>query len=148
MINSRRLEDLHPKVMQMASEFVKEAKKELGIDILVTSTHRDNESQNALYALGRTAKGANPKPSKPMGDIVTNAKGGQSFHNYKVALDFAPLVNGKPAWNDTALFTKCGELAEKHGFEWAGRWKKFKELAHIQYTNGLTLADFQAGKTI
>jgi peptidoglycan L-alanyl-D-glutamate endopeptidase CwlK len=65
-----------------------------------------------------------------------------------VAFDFVPLVNGKPAWNDTKLFTKCGEIAEKHGLEWAGRWKRFSELAHCQYTNGLTLADFQAGKTI
>jgi peptidoglycan L-alanyl-D-glutamate endopeptidase CwlK len=137
MINSRKLEDLHPKVMQMCSEFIKDCDSQ-GIDILVTSTYRDHESQDALYAQGRT---------KP-GSIVTKAKGGQSFHNYKVAFDFVPLVNGKPAWNDTKLFTKCGEIAEKHGLEWAGRWKRFSELAHCQYTNGLTLADFQAGKTI
>jgi len=46
------------------------------------------------------------------------------------------------------LFTKCGEIAESVGLEWAGRWTKFKEMAHCQYTGGLTLADFQAGKTL
>lgn len=137
MINSRSLTDLNPKVAAMCSEFINSCKKQ-HIDILITSTYRDTESQNALYAQGRTAPGKK----------VTNAKGGQSFHNWKVAFDFCPLVNGKPNWNDVALYTKCGEIAESVGLEWAGRWKSFKELAHCQYTGGLTLHDFQQGKTL
>jgi peptidoglycan L-alanyl-D-glutamate endopeptidase CwlK len=136
MVNSRNINDLHCKVAAMASEFIKRCNAE-GIDVLITSTYRDAESQNALYAQGRT------KPGKK----VTNAKGGQSFHNWKCAFDFVPLVNGKAMWNDEALFTKCGEIAEDIGLEWAGRWNKFKELAHCQYTGGLAIADFQAGKT-
>jgi len=135
MINSRKLEDLHPKVKTLCEKFIASCNKQ-GIDILITSTYRDGESQSALYAQGRTAPGK----------IVTNAKAGQSFHNWRVAFDFVPLVNGKAQWNDTALFTKCGEIAEAVGLEWAGRWKKFKELAHCQYTNGLSLLDFQSGK--
>lgn len=137
MVNSRNINDLLPKVAAMASEFINRCKA-AGIDVIITSTYRDAESQNALYAQGRTTPGKK----------VTNAKGGQSYHNWKVAFDFCPLVNGKPAWNDTALFTKCGEIAEGVGLEWAGRWVKFKELAHCQYTGGLKIADFQAGKTI
>jgi peptidoglycan L-alanyl-D-glutamate endopeptidase CwlK len=137
MINSRNLSDLHPKVKTLCEQFIASCAKQ-NIDILITSTYRDSESQNALYAQGRTAPGSK----------VTNAKGGQSFHNWKVAFDFVPIVNGKAQWNDTALFIKCGEIAESIGLEWAGRWIKFKELAHCQFTNGLTLADFQAGKTI
>ena len=137
MINSRNLSDLHPKVKTLCEQFIASCAKQ-NIDILITSTYRDTESQNALYAQGRTAPGSK----------VTNAKGGQSFHNWKVAFDFVPIVNGKTQWNDTVLFTKCGEIAESIGLEWAGRWVKFKELAHCQFTNGLTLADFQAGKTI
>lgn len=137
MINSRKLEDLHPKVKTLCEQFIASCAKQ-NIDILITSTYRDIESQNALYAQGRTAQGK----------IVTNAKGGQSFHNYRVAFDFCPIVNGKAQWNDTALFTKCGEIGESLGLEWAGRWVKFKELAHCQYTNGVTLTDFQEGKTL
>ena len=137
MNNSRSLSDLNPKVAAMCSEFINRC-KEQGIDIIITSTYRDAESQNALYAQGRTIPGK----------IVTNAKGGQSFHNWKVAFDFCPIVNGKPQWADTALFTKCGGIAESVGLEWAGRWVKFKELAHCQYTNGLSLHDFQEGKTL
>jgi peptidoglycan L-alanyl-D-glutamate endopeptidase CwlK len=137
MINSRKLEDLHPKVKLLCERFVASCSKQ-NIDVLITSTYRDGESQNALYAQGRTAPGK----------IVTKAKAGQSFHNWKCAFDFVPIVNGKAQWNDTALFTKCGEIAEAVGLEWAGRWKTFKELAHCQYTNGLTLQDFQQGKSL
>jgi peptidoglycan L-alanyl-D-glutamate endopeptidase CwlK len=137
MINSRKIEDLHPKVAEMCRQFIAKC-DEQGIDILITSTYRDVESQNELYAQGRT------KPGK----IVTKAKGGQSFHNWRVAFDFVPLHYGKPAWNDTALFTRCGEIGESVGLEWAGRWVRFKELAHFQYTGGLRLVDFQNGKTL
>lgn len=147
MINSRSLSDLNPKVSALCSKFINTCKA-AGIDIIITSTYRDFDSQNALYAVGRTVKGANVKASKPMGDTVTNAKAGQSFHNFKVAFDFVPIVNGKAVWNDVALFNVCGVIAEQCGLEWAGRWKKFKELAHCQYTGGLTLQDFQKGKTI
>jgi peptidoglycan L-alanyl-D-glutamate endopeptidase CwlK len=135
MINSRKITDLHPIVAEKCKQFIDLCKK-AKIDVLITSTYRDNESQSALYAIGRT------KPGKK----VTNAKAGQSFHNFRVAFDFVPIVNGKAAWNDFVLFKTCGEIAESVGLEWAGRWKKFPELAHCQFTNGLTLKDFQAGK--
>ena len=134
MINSRKLEDLHPRVKALCEQFIAKCDA-AGIDVLITSTYRDAASQNALYALGRTVAGRK----------VTNAKGGQSFHNWRVAFDFVPIVNGKAMWNDTATFTRCGAIAESLGLEWAGRWKRFKETAHIQFTGGLTLVDFQKG---
>ena len=137
MINSRNISDLHPLVGQKCSNFIVECHK-AGIDVIITSTFRDNASQDALYAQGRT------EPGKK----VTNAKGGQSFHNYRVAFDFVPVVNGKAAWNDANLFTRCGTIAENCGLEWAGRWKSFKEMAHCQYTQGLSLLDFKSGKTL
>lgn len=133
MINSRKIEDLLPEVADKAREFVAKC-AEQGIDILITSTYRDIESQNALYAQGRTTPG--PK--------VTNAKGGQSFHNWRVAFDFVPMVNGKAQWKDLALFSKCGQIGESIGLEWAGRWKTFPESAHLQMTNGKTIHDFSA----
>ena len=136
MINSRKIEDLHPKVAEKCRKFIELCDAQ-GIDILITSTYRDGESQNALYAQGRTTPGK----------IVTNAKAGQSFHNWRVAFDFVPLRNGKPAWDDADLFTKCGEIGESIGLEWAGRWTKFREYPHFQFTNGLKLMDFQSGKS-
>ena len=107
--------------------------------MLITSTYRDIESQNALYDQGRTTEGR----------IVTNAKGGESFHNYRCAIDIVPLVCGKPDWDGShPIWQQIGELGEKAGLEWAGRWKSFKEMAHFQYTNGLTLAQLKEGAVI
>ena len=138
MINSRNLDDLLPAVKVRVEKFLNAA-KDAGIDLLVTSTYRDNESQNALYAQGRT---------KP-GRIVTNAKGGQSFHNYRCAVDVVPLLNGKPVWDaENDIWQKVGDLGIAAGLEWAGKWTKFREMPHFQYTNGLNLADLQIGKKI
>lgn len=137
MINSRDLKELHPVVQEKARKFILAAKKE-GIDVLVTSTYRDNESQNALYAQGR---------SKP-GRIVTNARAGQSWHNFRCAFDVVPIVNGKAQWNDMRTFRRLGEIGKRVGLEWAGDWKSFKEYAHFQWTGGLTMAQLRAGKQI
>ena len=142
MLNSRDIKDLHPKVQAMANAFVAKCKAN-GIDVLITSTYRDLESQQALYDQGRSMA------SKARGEkIVTNAKAGQSFHNWRVAFDFVPIVSGKACWNDTSVFERCGVIAESVGLEWAGRWKSFPEMAHVQYTGGLTLAQLRAGAKI
>lgn len=138
MINSRSLDDLIPPAKARVQSFL-EAAKAAGIDLLVTSTYRDNESQNALYAQGRT------KPGK----IVTNAKAGQSWHNYRCAVDVVPIVAGKPRWDvKDEVWQQVGKLGKAAGLEWAGDWKRFKEYPHFQYTNGLTLAQLQSGVKI
>jgi peptidoglycan L-alanyl-D-glutamate endopeptidase CwlK len=129
-------------VQQQAKALVKAA-KDAGIDLLITSTYRSNEEQAALYAQGRTKPGA----------IVTNARPGDSYHNWRCAFDVVPLRNGKPVWGTTGpdgdLWRKIGEMGEAAGLEWAGRWTgKLREMAHFQYTGGLTLAQLKAGKEI
>lgn len=139
MKNSRALDDLLPPVRHRAQAFV-DACKQAGIDILITSTFRDLESQAALYAQGRTAPGKR----------VTNAKPGHSYHNWRVAFDVVPLRAGNPVWNTTGadgkLWEQIGNLGEAVGLEWAGRWTRFREYAHFQFTGGLTLAQLAAGE--
>lgn len=141
MLNSRKLEDLNPIVEAKARDFLSRCAAE-GIDVLVTSTYRDAESQNALFAQGRTAPGK----------IVTNAKAGQSWHNFRVAFDVVPLRNGKPVWGitgeDLKLWQRLGAIGKACGLEWAGEWRTFREFPHFQYTGGHTLAEFQAGATL
>ncbi len=141
MINSRSLLELHPTVKKMADAFIEKC-KEQGIDVLITSTYRDKESQAALFAQGRTAPGK----------IVTNARAGQSMHNWRVAFDFVPMRNGKPVWGtqneDAVLWKRIGAIGESVGLEWGGNWRNFKDMPHMQFTGGLTLADFNSGKTL
>lgn len=138
MISSRSLDDLHPIVKQMALLHVA-ACKDAGVDLLIYCTYRDDESQDALYAQGRTKPGA----------IVTNAKAGESMHNYCLAYDCVPLKNGKPTWGDRDAYYTVGVCGESVGLEWAGRWQgKLRETAHFQFTQGLTLKDLQAGKEL
>ena len=138
MINSRSLDDLIPPARVRVQAFL-DAAKAAGVDLLVTSTYRDNASQDALYAQGRT------KPGK----LVTNAKAGQSWHNYRCAVDVVPIVAGKPRWDvKDEVWQQVGKLGKAAGLEWAGDWKRFKEYPHFQYTGGLTLAQLQSGAKI
>ena len=135
MINSRNLDELLPEVKAKVEDFIK-ACQHSGIDLLVTSTYRDNESQDALYAQGRTTEGR----------IVTNAKGGESFHNYRCAIDVVPIVEGKPDWDTShPVWESVAMLGKQAGLEWAGDWKTFKEMAHFQFTQGLTIAQLKEG---
>lgn len=141
MINSRKIEDLHPVVQEKCRRFLRECEKS-GIDVIITSTYRDSESQNALYAQGRTLPG----------NIVTKARAGQSWHNWRVAFDVVPLRYGKAVWGtsrkDGELWQSVGSIGRACGLEWAGDWRKFKEYEHFQYNGGLTLTDFKRGKTL
>lgn len=142
MINSRDLNELHPAVKRRALAFISACDAD-GITLIITSTYRDNASQDALYAQGRGGA---------VGPVVTNAKGGQSFHNWRLAFDVVPIVNGKPVWSTSGeagkLWRKVGLIGKGCGLEWAGDWKRFPEFPHFQFTGGLTLADMQAGKTL
>lgn len=136
MINSRSLDDLIPPARERAAKFLQHCQA-AGIEVLIYCTYRDNESQAALYAQGRTTPGAR----------VTNAKPGESWHNYRCAFDCVPMLAGKPMWGDAKSYARMGEIGESLGLEWAGRWQgSLKETAHFQYTGGLTLADLKAGK--
>lgn len=137
MINSRDIDDLTPDTKAKAIAF-KAGCYRLGIEVLITSTYRDAESQAALYAIGRTLPGKQ----------VTNAKPGRSMHNHKVAFDFVPLVAGKAIWNDNKLWTTCGEVAEACGLEWGGRWTRPVDKPHCQNTQGFSIDDFARGVAV
>ena len=134
---SRALSDLNPLVRFKAMQWI-DACKKAGIDVLIYCTYRSAQEQDELYKIGRDIPGKR----------VTNAKGSESLHQYRVAWDAVPLINGKPAWSDNMLYSKMGAIAKEMGIEWAGTWKSMKETAHFQFTNGLTLKDFQGGKPL
>lgn len=131
---SSSLDTLHPYVKQLALKFLDECKKQ-NFPIQIYFTFRTIDEQNRLYAKGRTTRG--PK--------VTNARGGYSYHNYGLAFDAAPLVNGKIDWENESLFERMGIIGQSVGLEWGGNWKSFKDTPHLQWSGGLTIQQLLAG---
>ena len=124
---------LKPLVKRNAQEIVKEM-KELGHPVRIVEGYRSMEKQAGYYNQGRTTPG----------NIITNAKPGQSFHNYGVAVDFVFRKEGYNASKE--LWETLGTVGKKHGFEWGGDWSGFVDRPHMQYTAGYSLHDFQNGK--
>jgi len=129
---SRNLDDLRPEVRPMVDAFLADCEAD-DIDILVTCTLRSMAEQTALYAQGRTTPGK----------IVTNAKPGQSAHNFGLAIDVVPIVNGKPDWDGThPVWHQVGALGQLRGLRWLGAPDSpFKEEAHFEAPNWRSLAD-------
>jgi len=93
-----------------------------GLKLKVTQGVRTFREQNNLYAIGRTRQKHRRR--------VTNARGGLSTHNYKFAVDFAVVRNGKITW-DEKYYYKIGVYAQKAGLSWGGNWR-FVDLPHVQ----------------
>ena len=131
-VSDSRINDLHPLVKEKARQFINRVEKELGIKLRVTSTLRTYAEQNELYAQGRTKSGA----------IVTNAKGGQSNHNFGTALDVIPIVNGQPDWS-TKHWQEIATIGKSVGFQWGGDWKGLVDKPHFEMQFGNSLAQLR-----
>ncbi|EAG8523400.1 N-acetylmuramoyl-L-alanine amidase family protein [Listeria innocua] len=102
-----------------------------GVYLCVAQGYRSKAEQNALYAQGRT---------KP-GSVVTNAKGGQSNHNYGVAVDLCLYTSdGKNViWESTtSRWKKVVAAMKAEGFKWGGDWKSFKDYPHFEICDAVS----------
>jgi peptidoglycan LD-endopeptidase CwlK len=99
--------------------------KDANIDVRIISGTRTYTEQNILYSLGRND---NPGP------IVTNAKGGQSNHNFGIAWDIGIFdLTGKYITDDEAYISIAEiVLREMDTIEWGGNWRSFKDFPHYQ----------------
>lgn len=109
-----------------------------GLNLLITQGYRSSFQQNIDYGHGRWLPGR----------IVTNSKGGWSFHQYSVAFDFVPEWKGVLHWEDGACIEKIAAIFKKYGWEWGGDWVGFKDSLHLQFTLGHDINWFRAGHTI
>lgn len=136
---------LHPKVRHEVKALIEQVEETLPLElaIAVPQGFRTVEEQNALYAQGRTSPG----------NIVTNARGGASYHNYGVAFDFAILkdtnrdgIYDEASWdikkdNDrdgVADWLEVVKVFEAAGWEWGGKWSTLKDYPHFQKTFGFS----------
>lgn len=123
-------EGLNPEFVQKLILFESKLAQN-GIKVMLTAGFRSFDEQNALYANGRT------KPGKK----VTNARGGESWHNYGLAADYAFVINGKVTWNGP--WATFGRIAKMCSLEWGGDFKSIVDRPHVQWTNGKTLAQMR-----
>lgn len=127
---------LHPYVMQLLTKFIQEAKKH-GFTLGVCQGVRTFDEQNDLYKQGRTVKGK----------IVTNAKGGDSFHNYSLAFDIViSLDGGKTITWDDKYYIEVSKYAPKE-LTFGGNFRSIKDYPHYQFDNNgeITIKELKAG---
>ncbi len=149
VITLKRIELLHPKLRDEVKKIYDEIAEALSGSAICrfAYTLRSFAEQDALYAEGRSI----------LGKKVTNAKGGQSYHNYGLALDIVLLIdnNGdgiheEASWDTLKDFDgdKVSDWKEivaifkRHGWEWGGDWK-FTDTPHFQKTFGYSIAQLQ-----
>lgn len=118
--------DLYPEVYDKAKQLINFA-KERGTPIRLTSGFRGFDEQDDLYQKGRIEAG----------NIVTNAKAGQSYHNYGLAFDIA-FSTGNPYPNDRTKWEPLGAFGESIGLVWGAG---FGDYGHFEYHPGFDWRD-------
>jgi peptidoglycan L-alanyl-D-glutamate endopeptidase CwlK len=141
-----RIELAHPKIREELKQQYIEANNLLGkgARLRFVWVYRTNAEQNALF---------NKRPK------VTNAKGGQSMHNYGLAFDIVLLYDNdgdgkfeEASWSMTRDFDKDGKADwqaivsyfKSKGWEWGGDWNSFKDAPHFQKAFGHTWRTLEA----
>lgn len=117
-----------------------------GFTARLVSGTRSYAEQDRLHAQGRYGN-AGPR--------VTNARGGQSNHNFGIAWDIGLFdaaggyLNGDTG-AEIAEYRRLGELARPLGLEWGGDWKGIPDVPHYQLSTGRSIVEtrrlFGAGK--
>jgi hypothetical protein len=111
---------LNPTVRAMTARTV-EAMQAEGLEPYVFEGFRSFARQDELYARGN----------------VTKARGGQSWHNYGLAVDivFWNSAHNGPSWDDGMPWNKVGQHGKAAGFtEWGGDWGW--DMPHLEYHPG------------
>ncbi|MDO7907119.1 M15 family metallopeptidase [Paenibacillus sp. JX-17] len=143
-IDTTPVSGLDPAVLRAKNELVQQVRAK-GIHMMITEGFRSPAEQDKLYNQGRTTAGK----------VVTQARGGESYHNYGLAIDFAIRTpdggvvwdmkydgngNGIPDWSEIVTAAKA------LGFTWGGDWADFPDYPHLQMDFGLSIRDLQRGR--
>ena len=121
-----RIKLAHPKFRDELAEQYKEINSLLpkGVRLRFAYVYRSIAEQDALFK-------KRPK--------VTNAKGGQSIHNYGLAFDIVLLYNKDgnetfetASWEQNKYWMQVVNYFKSKGWEHGGSWKNFKDEPHFQ----------------
>jgi peptidoglycan L-alanyl-D-glutamate endopeptidase CwlK len=144
--SENNIRTLLPNAQRAARSFLITAKQKFADhEVRIISGSRTYSEQDQLYRKGRFG---NPPPR------VTNARGGQSNHNFGIAWDVGIFDGGKylPGDNarETKIYKQLAPIVLTSDLEWGGNWKSIVDMPHYQLKLDLTLAQvrarFEAGK--
>ncbi len=93
-----------------------------GVQYKIRSTRRTCAEQAEQYAIGR---GTNDDRQ-----VVTHARGCQSFHTLGRAIDFTLIGTS---------YDVLGQIAEDGGWKWGGRFAGFPDVGHVEWHPGMTI---------
>lgn len=124
-ISEARLAEVHPELARRVRQLSGKCEAN-NIQIRVSQGLRTWDQQDLLYSQGRTAAGK----------IVTDAPGGYSMHNFGLAVDVVPALDGFPAftpdwnsmdsrWQQVLMLGKTCQLAE------GAQWRTFPDRPHL-----------------
>ena len=143
---TNKINTLHPKIREEVRTIVDYINDKVltgNVKMLVTQGLRTFAEQTALY---------NQKPK------VTNAKAGQSFHNYGLAFDFCLVQNGKTIWDVKKDFDndkvpdwmEVVKIFKDAGYKWGGDFTSIYDAPHFEKTFGYSwkqlFEKYNAGK--
>lgn len=152
-ITQDRIKTLHPAIQADVESIINECndrlKGKVKMMVRIAEAFRTWQEQDAIYAKGRTAPGA----------IVSYAKGGDSMHNYGLAVDIVFMFDrdNNGTWEEASWdffkdhdgdgevdFNEVDFVFKKYGF--SGLYKadgKRWDFPHFQRTFGLTIAEMK-----
>jgi peptidoglycan L-alanyl-D-glutamate endopeptidase CwlK len=135
--STKNIGNSHSIVTAAALELIKQSYNE-GVFAQISEGYRSNDRQTSLYNQGRTTGG----------NIVTNAKAGQSMHNFGLAVDYFIVSDDgqKAIWDVNTKWKRVATIAKSLGFAWGGDWTSFRDYPHLEMTGGLSLSQLRAGK--
>jgi hypothetical protein len=125
------LQALHPYFRDKVIELIRICKTK-GIELAVVETFRTHAKQHEYKTMGRK---------------FTRSGAGRSKHQYGLAVDVVPIVNGEAEWHNNALWRRVGIVGERLGLRWGGRWRSMFDPGHFEWTGGLNSIELSQGKT-
>lgn len=114
-VTTNELHVLHP-AFRNKIILLLEACDSMGIKVMITETYRTGERQNYYYRTGRS-----------------RVQDGRSKHQYGLAIDLVPIINGKPNFRAYKTLKKIGIVGERLGLTWGGKWSRFYDPYHFEW---------------
>jgi peptidoglycan L-alanyl-D-glutamate endopeptidase CwlK len=129
-VSEERLSHVHPKLAELVRTMAMDLALQ-GITIRVTQGLRTWDEQKALYEQGRST----------LGNIVTNAAPGHSYHNFGLAIDVVPMTTLGPNWNSKdPVWQKIVAAGKAQGLVAGAEWRTLPDYPHFQLTGSLPVS--------